>query len=180
MITFDIVIRTRKGALFCAYIKRNNEVSGGAVSKANAISVAKAHALLGHSHEDATQATAGYLGWTLMRGSAPCQSCAELKAKQKSVPKESEGEKATEPNGRVFQDLATVKAPEKSGIRVGRPNWQMIVDEHTEMKFSAHHETKSAIVEPTCRKFKKMEDLAGKPVKILRQDNAGKNKKLQE
>ena len=86
-----------------------------------------AHALLGHSHEDATRATAGYLGWKLTRGSAPCQSCAESKAKQKNVPKESKGEKAMEPNGRVFQDLATVKMPEKSGICVGRPNWQMIV-----------------------------------------------------
>ena len=48
------------------------------------------------------------------------------------------------------------------------------------MKFLAHHETKNAIVETTCCKFKKMEDLAGKPVKILRQDNAGENKKLQQ
>ena len=56
----------------------------------------------------------------------------------------------------------------------------MIVDKHTGMKFSAHYETKSAIVEPTCCMFKKMEDLAGKPVKILCQDYAGKNKKLQE
>ena len=53
-ITFDIVIRTRKGALFCTYIKRNNKVSGRAVDKEKAVSVAKAHALLGHSHEDAT------------------------------------------------------------------------------------------------------------------------------
>ena len=54
------------------------------------------------------------------------------------------------------------------------------MDECTGIKFSSHRETKNGIVEPTCRKLKKMEDLAGKPVKILRQDNAGENKKLQE
>ena len=38
-----------------------------------------------------------------------CQACNEVKAKQKSVPKESGAEKATEPNGRLYHDLSTVK-----------------------------------------------------------------------
>ena len=45
------------------------------------------------------------------------------------------------------------------------------------MKFSSHHETKSAMVEPTCVKMSKLVDIAG-DITYLRQDNAGENLKL--
>ena len=115
--------------------------------------VEKAHDLLGHCNEDATRATAKHLGWELSRGAKPCQSCAEAKAKQKIMPKKTKGKKASRPNERLFQDLATVKAPKSLNVTVTRPHWQLLVDERTNMKFSSHHETKSGMVEewfPSC------------------------------
>lgn len=93
---------------------------GGHVDRKKKMNVQRAHMLLGHGNEERTRATAQYLGWNLSRGFKPCQNCAEAKAKQKNVPKESHGAKATEPNGRLYHDLAKVEAPEDSGIVVRR------------------------------------------------------------
>ena len=71
-----------------------------------------------------------------------CQSCAESKAKQKIVPKKTEGKKAEKPNGRLLSDIATVKAPKSLNIKVGKPQWHLLVDEATNMKFSSFHEKK--------------------------------------
>ena len=145
------------------------------------MSANKAHQLLGHGHEGATRSTAAYLGWQLVKGSwQVCQSCAEAKAQQKNVPKESSSEKATEPNGRLFHDLATFKTPKKSEIEVSRPVCQILTDEYTGIKFSAFHSKKSDIIESTPRKIVQLEGIAQKPVKIIRQDNAGENKKMME
>ena len=86
------------------------------------LSVAKAHSILGHSNEESTRATAKYLNWQLTRGSKKCESCAEAKAKQKNLPQMSSIEKAREPNGRLYHDLATVKAPRDTGLTVKKPN----------------------------------------------------------
>ena len=181
-LNFDIVVRTNRGLLFCCYIKRDGprEISG-AVSEKAKMSANKAHQLLGHGHEGATRSTAAHLGWQLVKGSwQVCQSCAEAKAQQKNVPKESSSEKATEPNGRLFHDLATIKPPKKSDIEVSRPVWQILTDEYTGIKFSAFHSKKSDIIESTPRKIVQLEGIVQKPVKIIRQDNAGENKKMME
>jgi hypothetical protein len=47
------------------------------------------------------------------------------------------------------------------------------------MKFSNFYETKNGVVEPTCKLFQRWKD-AGKAVKFLQTDNAGKNKSLQQ
>ena len=69
------------------------------------ISIAKAHSLLGHGNEKEDRKTAKALGWTMSRGTLPpCQACAEAKAKQKNISKDSPHEPSTENNGRVFLD----------------------------------------------------------------------------
>ena len=94
----------------------------------------------------------------------------QSKAKQNNVPKKTKGKKATRPNERLFQDLATVKAPKSLDMTVTMPHWQLLVDEWTNMKFSSHHETKSGMIEPTCVKMSKLADIAG-DIAYLRQDN---------
>jgi len=101
----------------------------------------------------------------------PCEACAAAKAKQKNVPKVSDHVQSTENAGRVFLDIATVKSP-KEGPKVRNPNWRVIVDERTQMKFSGFFATKNGMVEPTCVQFQKWKDI-GKPVKVVRMDNAG-------
>ena len=126
-ISFDIVIKTTKGALYCAHMKRkrlHDKINGAeAEKKKTVMSVANAHALLGHCNEDATRKTAKHLGWELTSGSKPCQSCAEAKAKQKNMVKSSSGGKAKAPNECLFHDLAIVKAPKDSEHKVTQPVW---------------------------------------------------------
>ena len=88
--TFDIKISTRKGALYCAYMKR--EVANVGVSDQNKkkkkISINLVHQIFGHVDENATRKMAEALGFELTRGNMkPCQSCVVAKAKQKNVPK---------------------------------------------------------------------------------------------
>ena len=57
------------------------------------MSVAKAHALLGHTNENAMRATAEHLGWVLSRGYVPYKSCIKSKAKQKNLNKKLDSSK---------------------------------------------------------------------------------------
>jgi hypothetical protein len=115
----------------------------------------------------------------LLTGSCkPCEACAAGKAKQKNVPKESEHKLANKDANQIFLDIATVKKL-KHGPNVTKPNWQIMVDERTGMKFSDFYETKDGMIEPTCVQWNHWKD-AGLAVKFVRLDNAGENKKLKE
>ena len=188
-ITFDIRIPTPRGVLYCMYMAREMpqpEVAGAGLDggeKTVRMNIDQAHLKLGHKSEDITREIAKGLGWEITRGGMkPCASCAAGKAKQKNLPKVDEPKKATVVNGRIYSDIATVKAPKsKKGekqIVVAKKNWHMMVDECTGLKFSKFYNKKNDMPEPTCEQFHKWKQ-AGKPVLILRQDNAGENKLLE-
>ena len=80
----------------------------------------------------------------------------------------------------MYHDLATVKAPADVAEKVSKPNWQLIVDEATGMKFSSFRKSKDGILEDTSAQLKAMEQLAGNEIQIWRQDNAGEIKVLEE
>jgi len=143
------------------------------------LTINQAHGRLGHMHEDRTRLTAKALGWTIKPGCFEvCKACAEGKAKQKNVPKISEHIKATKEAPRIFLDLATVK--DRLGkTELSKPNWRIMVDERTGMKFCDFFARKSDMIEPTCQQLHKWKQ-AGLSVKYIRLDNAGENKKLEE
>jgi hypothetical protein len=185
-ITFDIVVRTKKGALYCVLMKRTkksqNQEVAAAFGPRTEIELARAHVMLGHPNFEATQATARNLGWHVSPGNAKelvCQACNEVEAKQKAVPSESNAEKATEPNGRLYHDLSTVKAPVEAGVVINKPVWDILTDERTLMRFTTLHKTKDAIIEAVPVFLKRLEKQAGKKIKALRQDNAGENKAME-
>ena len=91
----------------------------------------------------------------------------------------STGTKPTAPNGWLYHNLATVKSPKGVDLEVSYSVWQMIVDEHTGLKFSAVYSSKNGILVDTSRKLLGLENTAECPILHFRQDNAGKNKKLQ-
>ena len=64
-------------------------------------------------------------------------------------------------------------------VTLTKPNWQLIVDEKTGMKFSQFFATKNGMVGPTCEKFNIWKQ-KGRPVKILRMDNGGENVLLKD
>ena len=198
VLTFDILIKTGQGTLYCAYFKRNpvdtaavaagkpkdtaakkpKETAAKSSVKTNSIAIRAAHCKYGHLGEAECRKTAKALGYRVLRGVLKaCEACAVANAQQKSVPKLSVSNKSTAPNGRIFLDLSKIKAPKDLDITVTKSNWRLMVCEYTGLKFSDFFETKDGMVEPTCVKMNQWKQ-QGKPVKIVRMDNAGENLKL--
>ena len=73
----------------------------------------------------------------------------------------------------------TVKASSDVAEKVPKPMRQLLVDEATGLKFLTFHKTKDVILEDSSTRLKAMEQLAGKEIQILQQDNAGENKALE-
>jgi len=136
ILTFDILIKTGQGTLYCAYFKRNavdtaavaagkpmDTVAKSTLSK-NSIAIRDAHCKYGHMSKAECRQTAKALGYRVLRGGAlkACEACAVAKAQQKSVPKYSVSNKSTELNGRIFLDFSKIKAPKDLDITVTRSN----------------------------------------------------------
>jgi hypothetical protein len=181
-IIFDINITTSTGAIYCAYMKRKLELtnlSTDGTRKEVTYSVFQAHERLGHSNEDATRATTDIVGIKLRKGGmGTCVASTIGKAKQKNMKKKSEGIKSKEPGGRMYLDIATVK-DKKDEPKITKNNWIIMVDESTNLKISHFYANKDRVVEPACELIKKLKNMKIE-IKILRIDNAGENKLLQQ
>jgi hypothetical protein len=145
-IAFDIIIPTPKGALYIMFIKCTgavmNKMANLSIDK---MSIQSAHKKLGHCSKDMTRKAAKALCLELSRGSlAACAACAAGKAKQKSVPKKNKHVPTTENNGQIYLDIATVKII-NYGPTVFKPNWRILVDKRTNLKFSDFYKTKAGI-----------------------------------
>jgi hypothetical protein len=176
---FNIVINTPKGALYVGKFsgKGGDEVVGGATSKAPTCNIKKSHELLGHNNENDTRQMASHLGWTITRGPlGGCESCANAKARQKNMSEISTEEKATVINGRWFHDSSTlnVRKGEKGSSKI----WDLFVDELTGIPFTGIYNNKNEFIESMCQRIQ-AQTARGYPVLIMRQDNAGENKKLE-
>ena len=147
-----------------------------------------AHELTGHINVEDCRKTVKYLGYELSRGGlSPCESCAEAKAKMKNLPTRVQTVTTVvrprvipaRPNDLVSLDISTIRAPKGVNVTVTKPNWRLIIDQRTQMKFSEFFATKDGMIEPTCEKFFKWQE-AGMPVKVIRCDNARENIKLED
>jgi hypothetical protein len=119
------------------------------------------------------------IGMKLRKGGVgTCLACTIGKAKQKNVKKKSEGIKSKEPGGRVYLDISTVK-DKKGEPKITKNNWRIMVDESTNLKISHFYAKKDGMVEPTCELIKKLKNMEIE-IKILRMDNAGENKLMQQ
>ena len=74
-------------------------------------------------------------------------------------------------------DVSTIKGTQD--ITVMNRVWLIKVDEVTQRKFSSFHASKNGIVEASCEQFKLWKN-AGHPVKVIRCDNVGENKLLEQ
>jgi hypothetical protein len=157
------------------YYQRASKMAMSAMDQGTKMNIMKAHDLLGHCSEDMTWSTAKSMGWVLSGGWRPCKSCAMAKAKQKNVPKESEHQAASKGENRIFLDITVKKV--KDGPPVTKPNWQIMVDKRTGMKFLDFFEAKNGMIKPTCAQWNCWK-AAGLAVNYARLDNAGENKML--
>ena len=96
------------------------------------------------------------------------------------MPQESEGTVATKPGERIFLDIATIKKKSINKSNITNPNWLLVVDQYTGMKFSTFHAKKNGIVEPLCEFFQKCLNMGKEAIKNVRLDNAGENKLVQQ
>jgi hypothetical protein len=75
-------------------------------------------------------------------------------------------------------DIATIKKTKK-GPKVYKGNWRIMVDKRTQLKFSDFFDTKNRMLEETCEQLHRWKQ-SGKEAKIIRLDNPGENKLLQQ
>ena len=76
---------------------------------------------------------------------------------------------------RIYSDTSTIK-PEDGKEHIPRNTWHIMVNEKTWCKVSNFYDTKIVMVQPTYVQFEKWRKV-NKPVNVVWQDNAGKNKK---
>ena len=117
----------------------------------------------------------------------PFSACGEAKARQKNLPTRILSRQVvrinvprpSEVNGKVNLDISAIKAPTGVKVTVMRPQWRMLTDQRTQMKFSAFYQKKSDMVEHTCEIFKRWKQ-KGYPVRTIRCDNVGENIALEK
>jgi hypothetical protein len=108
-IDFDIVVPTKKWAIYACKFVQSVEMVGASIGKAMRLNINMAHCLLGHGNEDSVRKTARELVWILTCGTLkPCEHCAQSKAQQKNVRKESVAQKTDVPGHRLYLDLSKV------------------------------------------------------------------------
>jgi hypothetical protein len=116
--------------------------------------------------------------WTITRGPiGVCESCANAKTRQKNKTKILTGEKATVIKGRWFHDSSTPKL--HKGEKGSSKIWDLTVDELTGIPFTGISKKKNEFIESMCQHIQ-AQAARGHPVLIMRQDNAGENKKLEK
>ena len=189
-VTFDIVIPTPDGMIFCLYFKRKQELTGheifGALpdigpKKRQTMSLQDAHDKLGHIDIRKIKPIVEHLGFQLQSGEMEkCAACAAGKARRKNLPR-SDTHASSEPEdpniNRIYLDMSSVR-PTKSHPTPRKNQWRMIVHGKTQLKFSAFYESKKAMVEPTCEFLHRWES-NGLGATHVRLDNAGENILLQ-
>ena len=102
------------------------------------------------------------LGLTLTRGNGkPYQTCAEAKARQKTVPKIGTGVAATVPNEWLYHNLALIKVPQDLSVIIRCLNRELYMDKAIGMGYLWFHKHKDNILDtatPILLKLEKMTD----------------------
>ena len=138
------------------------------------------HQFCGNVQEDTTWCMSKALGFKLTRiNIRKCLSCAVAEVNPKNVPNKSPHEPAKKSNGRLFLDISTIKAPKEIKAKVTKPNWRIIVDEHSVLNSSQFYYTKDGIVDPTYNMFNKWKPKLI-PLSAIRCDNSGEKLKLEQ
>jgi Reverse transcriptase (RNA-dependent DNA polymerase)/Zinc knuckle len=183
-ISFNEKIYTKKGVLFGIRIIRGGEFCGG-THDVNPVTmtVQQAHNKLGHISFEKTKKIAKQMGWILTNNVTICYACAEAKARQKNIKHTNQMSLIDEKEknaGRVHIDISSVQNNESAEVEsTYKPYWRIMVDERTQMKFSDFFVTKRGMIEPTCKLIYTLKE-AGKNINIIRCDDGGENKALEQ
>ena len=70
----------------------------------------------------------------------PCDACADLKAKQKNIPKKNEHKPSTKRGVCIYIHTATVNNTNNSNVTVAKTHWKIEVDKVEDSKYIAQLE----------------------------------------
>jgi hypothetical protein len=176
IIKFDQVIPTETGSLVGLIMRPNKDYTNVVWTKGNKIDINLLHKILGHTNEESIKNTAKYYGIEIQNKMEKCVDCALSKAKQKPVKKYT-NTKSKVPGERLFIDISSVQYESLGGAKY----WLLIVDDCTDMCWSAFLKNKYDAGPRTIKFIKELKTKLGIGVEVmtLRLDNAGENKGLE-
>jgi hypothetical protein len=180
VIHFDIMIKTKLGAVYAAKFTQSEEISGFNTEAGMKMNINRAHQLLGHKSEANTHKTTKALGIVITRGKMEvCKACVLAKAKQKEGPKKPVLEKVEMPLLCVHTDISQIKVLDEGGneITLKKESWIIRVNAATGKKWSQFVDSKGQFVLTTLGWLGLMvaNDMQ---ISSLRMDPSGENKKL--
>ena len=159
-----------------------NEIANPVLSTKTKQSLEHVHDVLCHPNEERTRATAKKLGIEVSGKCSNCEDCAMAKAKQKTI---KDGVTKTKP-----KNESSLKTGEKFGIDIssskhksigGRKYWNLTVCHKTKNKWShflkQKGDLKREMIKFITNEVRSKNNMKGS---IIRCDNAGENKKIQE
>jgi transposase InsO family protein len=175
-IEFDRTITTGKGSVMAVDMMPRVEHANPAASidQGSRMEINKFHKLVGHPSEETLRNTAKFYGLQLVGKVQVCEDCKVANARQKDVAKETHNQ-SDKPGERLFIDISSIKT-ESYG---GRKFWLLIVDDCTDVAWSAFLRTKSSQVDRIVTFIKDLQARHTIKVKYIRCDNAGENKSLE-
>jgi hypothetical protein len=95
-----------------------------------------------------------------------------------NVNSKSKGNKAEKFNGHVYHDIIAIAKESDNDKKLGRKCvWHIIAEEMVNFKTSKFFVSKSKTSKYMCE-YMVSENVQGHPIAIIRQDNAGENKKI--
>jgi len=170
---FDRLIRSGQSFLLGVKMKRLFNQVNAMTSKGSKMTRQKMHQLLGHCGHDVSNMTAKAMGVELSGTFRPCLNCAEEKIRKNVIPKESHN-KATEPGGRIFLDISSMKTSSLGGNK----HWLLAVDEASGFKkswFMGRKSDQYNLFVDWVKDLKAKHEIA---IKCVRLDNSGENNEL--
>jgi hypothetical protein len=173
---FDRTIKTSKGLVVgVKIVSRTDDLANVMLDRRKSIDISVLHGVLGHPSEDITKKTADYYGWKITGKFKPCYDRQTAKSKQNAVPNESET-KSIIPGERLYIDTSSVKAKTFGGSKF----WLLVVDDCTDVAWSAFLNKKGDQVERLITLIKELAIKHKVSVKYIRCDNASENGALEK
>ena len=106
-----------------------------------------------------------------------CEPCLVAKSKRKNINKNGGYVLSIKPNGRIYLDITTIR--EVGKVRLTKGVWLEVTDEYSKYSTTLFMQKKSDMLTLMVRLLSHWKAI-GKPVQIIRCDNAGENKVLEE
>jgi hypothetical protein len=156
-------------------VLRTDDLANVMLDRGKSIDINVLHGVLGHPSEDITKKIAEYYCWKITGKFKPCSDCQTAKFKQNAVPKELET-KSTIPGERLYIETSSVKTESFGGSKF----WLLVVDDCTDVAWSAFLNKKSDQVERLITLIKELAIKHKGSVKYTRCDTAGENGALEK